>query len=181
MEILSEILNLTRPERITGAASSNTIMEGQSNYVRGKLTWVANDIARVSKKAGLKALPIPASGYPYDARFLESDISLKDAAIAAGFGQMGYNGLVLTEQFGPRVYLTVCLTEARLKSGDKASERYCRDCNICIAKCPAKALDYPGKDDVYKINKYACSTYLNESVGCWECVKQCPVASEEFT
>ena len=181
MELFPEILNLTRPERITGAASSNTIMQSQSNYISGKLTWVANDIARVAKKAGLKALPIPAAGYPYDARFLEADISFKDAAIAAGFGQLGYNGLVLTEQFGPRVNLTVCLTEARLKPGAKASERYCRDCNICIAKCPAKALDYPGKDDVYKINKYACSTYMTEAGGCWECVKQCPVARDEFT
>lgn len=179
MEVFPEILDLTHPERVTGAASTNTIMQNQSSYIGGKLTWVANDIARVSKKAGLKALPIPAAGYPYDARFLEANISFKDAAIAAGLGQLGYNGLVLTEEFGPRVHLTVCLTEAKLKSGIKAAERYCRDCNICIVKCPPKALDYPGKGEVYKINKFACSTYLTEAGGCWECVKQCPVARDE--
>ena len=181
MELFTEILDLTRPERTTGAASSNTIMQAQSGYIHGKLTWVANDIARVSRRAGLKALPIPAAGYPYDARFLEADISFKDAAIAAGFGQLGYNGLVLTDQFGPRVSLSACLTEAKLESRAKASERYCRDCNICIAKCPAKALDYPEKNEIYKINKYACSTYLTEAGGCWECIKQCPVAREELT
>ena len=181
MELFTEILDLTRPERITGAASSNTIMQAQSGYIHGKLTWVANDIARVSRRAGLKALPIPAAGYPYDARFLEADISFKDAAIAAGFGQLGYNGLVLTEQFGPRISLSACLTEAKLESWAEASEIFCRDCNICIAKCPAKALDYPKKGEIYRINKYACSTYLTEAGGCWECMKQCPVAREEFT
>ena len=178
MEMFPEVLDLTSPERIVGAASRNTIMQAQSSYIHGKLTWVANDIARVSKKAGLKALPIPAAGYPYDARFLEADISFKHAAIAAGLGQLGYNGLVLTEQFGPRVSLSACLTEAKLKSWAKASERYCRDCNICIVKCPAKALDYPKKGKEYEINKYACSTYLTEAGGCWECIKQCPVARE---
>jgi epoxyqueuosine reductase QueG len=181
MELFTEILDLTRPERITGAASANTIMQGQSSYIHGKLTWVANDIARVSRRAGLKALPVPAADYPYDARFLEADISFKDAAIAAGLGQLGYNGLVLVEQFGPRISLSVCLTEAVLDSWGKASERYCRDCNICIAKCPANALDYPAKGEDYSINKYACSTYLTESGGCWECVKQCPVARDDFT
>ncbi len=181
MELFPEILNLTNPERVTGAASSNTIMQSQSDYINGKLTWVANDIARVSKRAGLKTLPVPAAGYPYDARFLEADISFKDAAIAAGLGQLGYNGLVLTEQFGPRMSFTVCLTEAKLKSAAKATERFCNKCNICIAKCPAKALDYPENGETYRMNKYACSTYLVESGGCWECVKRCPVARGEFT
>jgi len=180
MEIFPEILNLTSPERITGAASRNDIMKSQTEYINGKLTWAANDIARASKKAGLKALPIPTEGYPYDARFLNADISFKHAAEAAGLGKIGYNGLVVTGKYGPRVKFTVCLTEAKLKPTAKGSEMFCRNCNVCIAKCPSKALDYPEKDEVCRINKYACSTYLNESGGCWECVKQCPVASPQY-
>ena len=61
-----------------------------------------------------------------------------------------------------------------------SSEQYCCSCNICIAKCPSKALDYPDKDEPYKMNKYACSAYLEASGGCWECVKQCPVASRAY-
>jgi epoxyqueuosine reductase QueG len=180
MEILPEILNLTSPERIKGAASTNDIMEGQAEYINGKLTWAANDIARASKKAGLKALPIPAGNYPYDARFLNADISFPLAAEAAGLGQIGFNGLVVTGKYGPRIRLTICLTEAKLEPTAKGSERFCRSCNVCIAKCPSKALDYPEQGEVYRINKYACSTYLTEAGGCWECVKQCPVASPQY-
>jgi epoxyqueuosine reductase QueG len=180
MEIFPEILNLTSPERVTGAASRNDIMKSQTAYINGKLTWAANDIARASKKAGLKALPIPTEGYPYDARFLNADISFKHAAEAAGLGQIGYNSLIVTSNYGPRVKLTICLTEAKLKPTAKGSERLCRDCNVCIAKCPSKALDYPEKGETYRINKYACSTYLTEAGGCWECVKHCPVASAQY-
>ena len=180
MEVFPEILNLTNPERVTGAASRNDIMRSQAQYINGKLTWAANDIARASKKAGLKALPIPTEGYPYDARFLNADISFKHAAEAAGLGQIGYNSLIITSKYGPRIKLTVCLTEAKLEPTAKASEMFCRNCNVCIAKCPSKALDYPEKDEAYSINKYACSTYLTESGGCWECVKHCPVASPQY-
>jgi epoxyqueuosine reductase QueG len=180
MEIFPEILNLTSPGRIKGAASTNDIMEGQADYINGKLTWAANDIARASKKAGLKALPIPAGNYPYDARFLNADISFPLAAEAAGLGKVGYNGLVVTGKYGPRVRFTVCLTEARLEPTAKGSEMFCRNCNVCIAKCPSKALDYPENGEAYRINKYACSTYINEAGGCWECVKQCPVASPQY-
>lgn len=180
MEIFPEVINLTNPGRTQGAASANDIMEGQAEFLNGKLTWAANDIARASKKAGLKALPIPAGNYPYDARFLSTDISFPLAAEAAGLGQIGYNGLIVTGKYGPRIRMTVCLTEAKLKPTAKGSERYCRNCNVCIAKCPSKALDYPEKDEPFRINKYACSTYLAESGGCWECVKQCPVASPQY-
>ena len=180
MEIFPEILNLTSPERVTGAASRNDIMKSQTDYINGKLTWAANDIARASKKAGLKALPIPTEGYPYDARFLNADISFKDAADAAGLGKIGYNGLIVTGKYGPRVKFTACLTEARLEPTAKVSEMFCRSCNVCIAKCPSEALDYPENGEAYRINRYACSTYLNEAGGCWECVKQCPVASPEY-
>jgi epoxyqueuosine reductase QueG len=180
MEVFPEILDLTSPERRTGAASPNDIMKGQTDYINGKLTWTANDIARASKKAGLKALPIPAGDYPYDARFLNADISFPLAAEAAGLGQIGYNGLIVTGKYGPRIRLTICLTEAKLEPTARGSERFCRSCNVCIAKCPSKALDYPEKDEPYRINKYACSTYLTEAGGCWECVKQCPVASPQY-
>ena len=180
MEVYEEMLNLTSPERVTGAASFNDMMKSQSEYINGKLTEAANDIARASHNAGLKALPIPADGYPYDARFLDTGISFKDAAEATGLGKTGYNALLVTGKYGPRVMLAVCLTEAKLKPTAKASEMFCRNCNVCIAKCPPKALDYPDKNEPYKINEFVCATYLAESGGCWECVKQCPVATKMY-
>ncbi len=147
MEIYEETLRLALPKRVLGAASTNDIMQSQVEYLNGKLTEAANDIARVSHKAGLKALPVPADGYPYDARFLKTDISFIDAAEAAGLGQPGYNTLILTGKYGPRVRFTVCLTEAVLESTAEKSDKYCRECNVCIAKCPSKALDYPDKGE----------------------------------
>jgi epoxyqueuosine reductase QueG len=180
MEIYEETLRLTSPERLLGAASTNDIMESQVEYLNGKLAEAANDIARVSHKARLKAMPVPADSYPYDARFSNADISFIDAAEAAGLGQPGYNTLILTGKYGPRVRFSVCLSEAILEPTTDKSAKYCRECNVCIAKCPAKALDYPDRGEPYKFNKYACSTFLNESGDCWECVKHCPVATKMY-
>ena len=180
MEVYPEFLDLTSPERVMGAVPLNDLYNRHVDYLRGRLTRAVYDIARVSRKAGLKALPLPAQGPAVDGRFLEAVISYKHAAEAAGLGRIGMSSLLVTQEFGPRVNLAVCLTEAILKSTADASLRTCRFCNVCIAKCPSHALDWPKNDEPYVINKFACRTYIDAAGGCSECMKQCPVASPRY-
>lgn len=180
MEVYPEILDLTSPEQTMGAASLNEIRNNHVDYIRGKMNLAVNAIGRTSRRAGLKAIPLPARGPAVDARFLEAVISYKHAAEAAGIGHIGMSSLVVTPKYGPRVNLAMCLTEAVLESSPVEEKGICRYCNICVSKCPSKALGWPKDDERYVINKFACMTYNNAAGGCGECMKQCPVASPKY-
>ncbi len=175
MELFPEILDLTSPSRTMGAASLNDLYADNSEFISGKLTERVYDLTRVSRKQGLKALPLSAAGCPTDNRFLEAVFSFKHAGEAAGMGKMGWHSLLITPGFGPRVRLACCLTEAELEStvaGDDFID--CQSCRLCVEACPAGAIKEPVDGEPYAINKYACGSYRASACGCSECMKVCP-------
>ena len=174
MEIYTEILDHARPGRTTGLASLNDLLDRNAEFLSGRLTKAAYDVAKASHKNGLRALPLPARGCPIDARFLEAVFSYKHAGQAAGLGYIGRSSLLITPDFGPRVRLSCCLTEALLKPKKIAVVNVCQDCDICIDSCPAGALNRPQGEEVYVINKFACTAFRNASGGCSECMRLCP-------
>ncbi|MFC1970493.1 hypothetical protein ACFLV0_00935 [Chloroflexota bacterium] len=174
MEIYAEILALTSTKRVMGAASMNELADSHADYLSGRLTRAAYDIAHASRKAGLKALTLPSRGCPTDARFLEAVLSYKHASQAAGLGYIGRSSLLITPEFGPRVRLAGCLTEAILKSTTADHHNECESCNICINNCPSGALAEPQHDELYVINKFACQAFRRASGGCSECMRLCP-------
>ena len=178
MEIYPEILSLSSPERITGAASTHDLLARNADYLGGRLTRFAYDVAKTSHNSGLKALPLPSAGCPLDTRFLEAIFSYKHAGQAAGLGYIGRSSLLITPDFGPRVRLSCCLTEALLESRKAAVANVCQSCDICIKKCPAGALDKSQADESYKINKFACSSFRSASGSCSECMRLCPAGQE---
>jgi epoxyqueuosine reductase len=180
MEIYPEFLELTSPERTMGKPDFNRLYIRHTDYLGGRLTGAVYKVARAARKAGFKTLPLPAEGPAVDGRYLEAVISYKHAAAAAGLGNLGMNSLLITEKFGPRVKLALCLTEAELKSTAGEPQKICRYCNVCVLKCPAHALGRPVKDQPYKINQFACRTYIEAAGGCSECVRVCPVASPKY-
>ena len=180
MEIYPEFLELTSPERTMGSANLNDLYRRHTDILAGRLTGAVYNLARESRKAELKAMPLPAEGPCVDGRFLEAVISYKHAAEAAGLGKIGMSSLLVTHKFGPRVRLALCLTEASLESTANEAPGACRYCNICVAKCPVHALSRPEKGEPYAINKFACRTYSDASGGCSECVRACPVASPRY-
>ena len=68
------------------------------------------------------------------------------AAQLAGLGEIGYNGMLLTPQFGARQALGMLITEAEIEpdrpfpSGELCDREQCR---ACVAGCPAGALSGP--------------------------------------
>jgi ferredoxin len=69
------------------------------------------------------------------------DIQL--AAQLAGLGEIGYNGLFLTPQFGVRQSLGMIFTEAEIEPNEPfASGQICdrETCKACVTGCPAGAL-----------------------------------------
>jgi epoxyqueuosine reductase QueG len=179
MEIYQEFLDLVSHQMTSGEANLNDIFRRHIEYLRGRMIRAIYDIARASHEAGLKALPLPGEGPAVDRRSLQAVISYKHAAEAAGLGTIGMSSLLVTPQFGPRVQLALCLTEAALKPSPTAAPA-CRYCNACVIKCPSHALAFPKKGEAYSINKFACEAFVTASGGCSECMRQCPVASPRY-
>ena len=176
MEIYPEILDLALSERITGAASLHDLYARDADYLSGRLTKAAYDVAKASHSVGLKALPLPSAGCPQDTRFLKAVFSYKHAAQAAGLGKFGWHSLLITPGFGPRVRLSCCLTEAELEPTTAVNETIdCDNCRLCLHICPAGALAKPRGGKQYTINKFACCSFRNASGGCAECMRVCPV------
>lgn len=174
MEVYPEVLDLSAPERTTGAASLNDLLDRHQEYISSRLTKAAYDITRSFHQRGMKALPLPAAGCPMDGRFQEAVFSYKHAGQAAGLGKIGWHSLLITPGFGPRVRLACCLTEAELEPTSLNYDTECAGCGICLEICPAKAFQEPKAGAQYAINKYACCAYRGAAGGCSECMKLCP-------
>ncbi len=103
-------------------------------------------------------------------------------AVAAGLGQMGANGQLLTPMFGSRIRLCAFSTDAPLshdKPVDYGINKLCEKCQVCVRRCPGKALP---KVKVwwrgalkYKTIADRCLPMLGQYDGCSICIKVCPV------
>lgn len=173
MEVYPEVLDHSRPEKLMGAASPRDMLAPHQDYLNGRLNKAVYDLARLCRRQGFKALPMPAANYPTDQRYLTSVLSYKHAAEAAGLGTIGRHSLLVTPEFGPRVRLACLLTEAELRPTPRMDGKLCDGCNICIEGCPAHALGEPRNGETYVINKYACNAFRTASGSCAECMRMC--------
>ena len=174
MEISREILDLASPGKARGVASLSDLLDSDADFLYGRLTKASYDVAKASRKLGLSALPLPARGCPQDTRFLEAVFSYKHAAQATGLGSIGRHSLLITPEFGSRVRLSCCLTEAVLEPTQGNAVDECGTCRMCIDNCPAGALAEPKAGQPYAIDKFACSAFRTASDACVECLRLCP-------
>jgi len=111
-------------------------------------------------------------------------------AIDAGLGEMGRNGMLITERFGPRVRLCKVFTDAPLTCDEPvsfgAAER-CDDCTFCADACPARAIttgeptaeaptpaSNPGAIK-WQVNADKCLAFWRvNGASCSNCIKACP-------
>lgn len=108
-----------------------------------ELSAAAARVARTLEKEGFKALPFPPTGINYKFGW-RADFSHRHAAVAAGLGQFGHSGLLLTPEFGPRQRLVSIITDAPLDpSPMHTGPALCRpeNCGLaCVEACPTDAL-----------------------------------------
>lgn len=116
---------------------------------------ISKQLAMALEKEGHGAVAIPGF-IPIDMtdekQGMVGPIDLRRAAVEAGIGNYGKNGLLLIKGFGPRVRLGAVLTTASLKPTKRKSQSLCpTDCQVCILGCPSKALLGGGE-----VDKRAC-------------------------
>ncbi|MBR2414291.1 MAG: DUF1730 domain-containing protein [Clostridia bacterium] len=87
-----------------------------------------------------------AQGFP-DHTFVHfadaSPIPEVSAAVAAGLGAVGKNGLLLTEKYGSWVFLGEIVTDLDVQC-EVSAHRVCIGCNKCMQACPTGALSADG-------------------------------------
>jgi epoxyqueuosine reductase QueG len=63
-------------------------------------------------------------------------------AMAAGLGEVGKSGALLTQEYGPHQRRIVIVTDAELPTdGIYQGKKLCKECNNCIEKCPMQAFE----------------------------------------
>ncbi len=131
--------------------SANTqAMQLETNYTYQQVSMAAKKVERFLESQGHMAVSVPAF-LPVDMaapKFgLKGEICWRRAAVRAGLGSYGQNGLLITPDFGAAVRLGGLLTRAQLEPDSPLDESCCDQCGACVDACPAQALDGEGKVD----------------------------------
>ena len=111
------------------------------NVLNTLLNEAAFRIAKFLEKQGHIALPIPSSP-PAAYQRLEGVFSNRHAAVAAGLGTFGWQSLLLTPEFGPRLRVGSVITTADVASDPLIAEELCpgQACMVCARVCPVGAI-----------------------------------------
>lgn len=143
-----------------------------------QMAVVANMVAAYIRYLGYRAIP---SG---------NDTGMNiPMALAAGLGELGRLGLLVTVKHGPRVRLCKVFTDMPL-APDRYSPfgvtEFCKVCKLCARYCPAKAIsdgdmttEGPTKSNHHGVRKWyinpeRCFSYWAENqVSCSRCIRSC--------
>ena len=121
---------------------------GLTNLELGR---IANVAAKRLEYQGYKSLMFPPTWRISSYRWMglregneRADFSHRHAAVAAGLGEFGFSGLVITPTFGPRVRFNSIITTAPLvpdpmyEGPELCQPERCK--YLCVKECPAQAL-----------------------------------------
>jgi len=124
------------------------------------LQLAALELTTLIEEAGYQAYPVYRGSILAEERL--SAVPLKIAAHLAGLGWIGRNGLLVTPEYGPRVWLVTLLTDAPLTAGSPLPN-LCGECRLCVEACPAGALSgvpfNPEEPREARFNHHACAEY----------------------
>lgn len=125
-------------------------------------------------------------GYPARAHhYGRSEVNPIPLAVNAGLGELGRHGMLIHEEYGSRLHLSVVTTDLPLavdEPVDIGVEEVCKYCKKCARTCPSHSIPFGGKEvhngvERYRINVDSCYKYRLASRGQWSncviCVSSC--------
>ena len=114
-------------------------------------------------------------------------VNPQGAGLAAGLGELGRNGMMISERFGARIHMPdPILTDMPLIADgpiDLGVEDFCKICRKCANNCPTNSISFGPKViyngiQKYKINWLTCykiRPYVADHYGsCLTCIAVCP-------
>jgi len=147
---------------------------------------------------GYASLSFPAT-YASHANIMQkvtgyfAPFSHRHAAVLAGLGEFGFNNLVITEEYGPRIRFMSVVTEAEIEPDPLQTKPIClgESCLACIKACGlpkenkhAMSPIASRKDGIFIdmpsiVDKTACFTKYDRQAHCWgKCMASCPVGKK---
>jgi epoxyqueuosine reductase QueG len=125
------------------------------NALSAALNGIAAELCVIMEKFRITAVPsgeayiagiksgVSNSGEPDAVRILSSE----KAAVAAGLGRIGRNGLLITPEYGAMIMTEAVITDFELEADEILSGSPCpQDCKLCADYCVLKAPDGSDKD-----------------------------------
>lgn len=158
----------TAPERESGI---------EVLHVYWKLGEVANRVAEHIRSLGYRA----TAHHPRAFSDAHPTILHTLSAYEAGLGEVGRLGVLITEEFGPRVRLATITTDLELPQGERKDIgilKFCHGCHICEEACEDGAI--PAERSIvrehvkYTIDYKKCLPNFAKYDGCNICVAVCP-------
>jgi ferredoxin len=145
---------------------------------------VASRYLRLASIGAVVASYIRSLGYSARAHNVRNyQVILPPIAIDAGLGELGRNGVMVTEEYGNAIKMAAVTTDMPLAHDapvDLKVDEYCRECRICADYCPVNAIPHGDKIVVrgirkWKINDAACYGYWRKvGTDCGICLAVCP-------
>lgn len=150
-----------------------------------------NDGAQTYNRAAVTACQLAGvireMGYPAKAHHERSEEILQvPVAVAAGLGELGRLGMLITPRYGPRVRLAAVTTDLPLvpdEPVDIGVQAFCRICRKCAACCPSGAIAKGGQIVVRGVRKWVirpvnCLAFWGADKDSWDdcstCIAVCP-------
>jgi ferredoxin len=135
--------------------------------LEAQLNELAYEFSLWLENGGEMSSPMPAGrdvvsfevlqGPPAEPKIqMKGSFDLRYAAVVGGLGQLGANGLVISERYGSRIRLCAVITSAPLEPDPpfefgNGLPQFCDACGYrCIKACPARAFAQPGHADHYR-------------------------------
>jgi reductive dehalogenase len=154
-------------------------VESATDIAYSKMGFIAPSVARFIQELGYHAMP---SG---------NDTALSiPMAVDAGLGELGRNGILITEKYGPRVRLCKVFTDLPLFHDtlvDIGVQAFCEICEKCAKSCPGQALKYGERTAEHNnisnnvnilkwpINAERCIQWWGKNrAHCAVCIRVCP-------
>lgn len=144
---------------------------------------VGDQYARGTRSSYALANWIRSQGYhadPYPGP-MASALLLIPPAIAAGLGELGKHGSLISPRFGSGVRLAGVTTDMPLVPTEPihfGADKFCATCQACTHACPPGAITSEkqmvrGVERWY-VNFDKCIPYFSEAASCGICIAECP-------
>ena len=162
-------------ERLREVPSDETngigVCDVGDQYARG--TRASYALANWIRSQGYNADPYPGP--------MASALLLIPPAIAAGLGELGKHGSLISPRFGSGVRLAGVTTDMPLTATAPVrfgADEFCASCQICTQACPPGAIA-PEKQMVRGTERWyvdfdQCIPYFVEAASCGICIAECP-------
>jgi ferredoxin len=162
-------------ERLKEVPSDETNGVGVSDvgdqYAKGTRSSYA--LANWIRRQGYNAHPYPGP--------LASALALIPPAIAAGLGELGKHGSLISRHFGAGIRLAGITTDMPLVADAPirfGADEFCATCQVCTNACPPTAIA-PQKQMVRGVERWyvdfdKCIPFFAEAASCGICIAECP-------